>query len=114
MCTSVIVVKRLTGVFVTTGASAPTRRGSSNYDGGSSSQRLVIAAGLLLFLVLVLAATSLGSSARFGLGTLPHLSSRWRVPGTALAHLSAKLKSSATSWMSCVVSFSNVFSSLTP
>jgi hypothetical protein len=39
---------------------------------------------LLLFLVLVLAATSLGSNARFGLGTLPRLWGRWGVPSTAL------------------------------
>jgi hypothetical protein len=33
--------------------------------------------------------------------------------GTTLTHLSARLKSSAISWMSCMVSFSNIFSSLT-
>jgi hypothetical protein len=45
---------------------------------------LVIAVGLLLFLILVLAATSLGSSSRFRLGTLPRLWSRWGVLGMAL------------------------------
>jgi hypothetical protein len=35
-------------------------------------------------------------------------------PSAALAHLSAKLKRVETSWMSWVVSFSNIFSSLTP
>jgi hypothetical protein len=34
-------------------------------------------------LVLVVAATSLGSSTRIGLGTLPRLWSRWGVPGMA-------------------------------
>jgi hypothetical protein len=35
-------------------------------------------------------------------------------PSAALAHLSARLKSSATSWISCVMSFYNILSSLTP
>jgi hypothetical protein len=60
------------------------RRSSSSYGGGSSSQWLVIADDRLLFLVLVLAATSLGSSTLFKPGTLPHLWSRWGVPGTTL------------------------------
>jgi hypothetical protein len=74
----------LDGALVTLGTSAPTHRGSTSYGGGSSIQRLVIVAGLLLFLVLVLTATSLGSSAHFGLDTLPCLWSRWGVLGTAL------------------------------
>jgi hypothetical protein len=73
MRASVIAIRRLMRVVVTSGASAPTHRGSSSYGGGSSSQRLVIATGLLLVVILVLAATSLGSSTRIRLGTLSHL-----------------------------------------
>jgi uncharacterized membrane protein (Fun14 family) len=81
---SIITARRLMGVLVTSGSSAPIRCSSSSYGGGSSSQWLVIAVGRLLFLVLVLAATSLGSSTLFGLGTLPHLWSRRGVPGMTL------------------------------
>jgi hypothetical protein len=84
MRASIIATGRLTGALVTSGALAPTHRGSSNCGDGSSSLRLVIAIDLLLFLVLVLAATSLGSSTHFRLGTLPHLWNRRGVPGTAL------------------------------
>jgi hypothetical protein len=73
MRASVISTRHLMRAVVTLGASAPTHRGSSSYGGGSSRQRLVIATGLLLVVILVLAATSLGSSARIGLGTLSHL-----------------------------------------
>jgi hypothetical protein len=72
------------------GALAPTRRSSSCCGGGSSSQRLVIVIGLLLFLVL--AATSRGSSAHFGLGTLPRLWRRWGVSGTTLYGLGTPVR----------------------
>jgi hypothetical protein len=39
--------------------------------------------------ILVLAATSLGSSTRIGLGTLPRLWSRWGVPGMTFYGLGA-------------------------
>jgi hypothetical protein len=71
------------GVLVTSGTSAPTHHGSSCRS-GSSSQRLVIIVGLLLHVVLVLTATSLGSNAHIGLGTLPYLWSRRGVLGMAL------------------------------
>jgi hypothetical protein len=115
---SVIAVGRLTGARVTSVTSAPTCR-SSSCGGGSSSQRLVVAAVLLLVLVFVFifAATSLGGNARIGLATLPASGAGGLCharPSVALTHLSARVKSSATSWMSCVVSFSNIFTSLTP
>jgi hypothetical protein len=43
-----------------------------------------LASGFLVVVVLVLATTSLGSSARIRLATLPHLWGRWGVPGMAL------------------------------
>jgi hypothetical protein len=73
MCASIIAVERLMEALDTSGTSVPTRHGSSSYGGGSSSQRQVIVTGLLLIVVLNLAATSLGSSARIKLGTLPLL-----------------------------------------
>jgi hypothetical protein len=72
----------LTGVFIVSGTSAPTRCSRRNCDGGSFDQRLVIVISLLLVVVLV--ATSLVSSARIRLGTLPRFLRRWGVPGTSL------------------------------
>jgi hypothetical protein len=104
------------GELVASWALTPTSRYSS-YGSGRTSQQLVVAASLLLVVDLVFVATALRSA--LALGWLAFLASRaggvcQAQPSAALAHLSARLKSLATSWMSCVVSFSNISSSLTP
>jgi hypothetical protein len=104
-------VGHLTGALVASRASASTCHYS--YGCGGTSQRLVIAT---LFVVVVVAA-ALSGGPRTGLAILACLQGRCGVAGMALcrlAHLSIGLKSSTTSWMPCVASFSSVFSSLTP
>jgi hypothetical protein len=106
----VITVEHLMGALVTSCPSAFTSHSSGGGNSGGTSQWLVVATG---FLVVVVAA-ALSSSPRVGLAILACFHARYGVPGTTLAHLTAKLKSLATSWMSRLVTFSSIFSSLTP
>jgi hypothetical protein len=109
-----IVVGRLTGALVASWTSDPTYHRSCGC--GGSSQRLAIAIGLVVVVVVVVA-TALSSGALIGIAALAYLRGRWVCqarPSAALVHLSTRLNSSVTSWMSCMVSFSSIFSSLTP
>jgi hypothetical protein len=111
---AIITIGWLTGAFVVSQpTTAPTRHYSC--DSGCSGLRLIVASLLLLLLVAVAAALGLGPK----LGLLspfvtwaPGEYQAW--PYAALAHLSTRLKSAETSWTSWVVSFSSIFSSLTP
>jgi hypothetical protein len=95
--TVVVTIGHLTRALVSSWASAPTYR--HNCSCGGTNRRLVIAVGLVLLVLVVVATLNGGLYVR---------------PSVALAHLSAKLKSSVASWMSCMMNFSNIFSSLTP
>jgi hypothetical protein len=109
---TVIAIRWLTEVFPTM---APTRHCSCG--GGCPGQQLV-AASLLLLIVVVAIATAWGLGPGAGRSALPLCRmGSWGVSSAAFAakvHLSAKLKSADTPWMSWVVSFSRIFSSLTP
>jgi hypothetical protein len=118
-CASIVTIERFMGVLVILQAMAPTSRCWSSCSSMGTSQRLVVATDPLIFLlvvavvVIIVFATALSSSTRIGLSCFLRLWGRWRMPSTALAQLSARLKSSATSCMLCVASFSSIFSSLT-
>jgi hypothetical protein len=105
----------LAGTLVTPRAPTPTHRCSSR-SGRGAGQWLTVATSLLLACLLLppppwAAAPVLGWSPfpASGIGGACQAQ-----PSAALTHLSARLKSSATSLMSCVASFFNIFSSLTP
>jgi hypothetical protein len=115
MRTAVITAGCLAGTLVTPRAPTPTHRCSSR-SGRGAGQWLTVATSLLLACLLLppppwAAAPVLGWShfPASGIGGACQAQ-----PSAALTHLSARLKSSATSLMSCVASFFNIFSSLTP
>jgi hypothetical protein len=119
----VVSIGRLAGMFVASGPPPPMAP-SHHYScsGGCSGQRSVAASLLLVFVLVVVVAlavgAALGLSPSVGLAFSPF--NAWATrkcqarPSATLAHLSTRLKSAETSWMSWVATFSNIFSSLTP
>jgi hypothetical protein len=92
---TVVTAGCLMRALVTSWASAPTHRHNCSY--GGTNQRLVFAFGLLLLIFIIVVATTLRGSHHVRLAILSCPGGRLGVPGMALAHLPAKLKSLATS-----------------